>query len=389
MDILMRVKDHSFMPKTKKYRGWWRGCLTALILPLCMSVSVPLAAAAVPLVSSADRQALLSSGVFSPFSWLNVIAGVSPAHAMDGDGRESNPDAGDTFRDGTDATAPQGSRGGSFTESLFFGSPFRGVGLVDLLILAGLGLVAMRFFAARRGQEKKDGFTVNKKGTSTPDNRRPDALSGDARGKIPGKWPERDASVSGKNGWPAGRSSSPPQRDGEKSAGRSENKEPSQRGRPMTVRENAAAHWGRYTGQSDGAQASEEAVEEGVRLPGGFDAGEFLEGARVLYVRLQKAWAARELENLSAFVTEDMMRQLRAQAASNPQPEDVDIILVNALLTDFTRQGREEKATVRFNVVMRSGDAGQSGEIEEQWRFTRGTEPDGMWRLSGIDPTAG
>lgn len=389
MDILMMVKDHSFMPKTKKYRGCWRGCLTALILPLCMSVSVPLAAAAVPSAPSAGEQVVLSRKAFSPCSRLEAIAGVGSAYAMDGNGRDPLPDDGDTFRDETGTTAPQGQRGGSFTESLLFGSPFRGVGLVDILVLAGLGLIAMRFFAVRRRQEKKDRFTVSRSGTSTPDNRRPDALSGDARGKTPGKWPERNAPGSEKSGWPARKDSSPPQRGGEKSAGRLENKEPSRRGRSMTVKENAAAHWGHYTGESDGPQAPEEAVEEGVRLPGGFDAKEFLEGARVLYVRLQKAWAARELENLSAFVTEDMMRQLRAQAANNPRPEDVDIILVNALLTDFTRQGREEKATVRFNVLMRSGDAGQSGEIEEQWRFTRGTESDGMWRLAGIDPSAG
>ena len=80
-----------------------------------------------------------------------------------------------------------------------------------------------------------------------------------------------------------------------------------------------------------------------------------------------------------------MLRLLREQAARNPTPEPVDIILVNASLQDVVQKDGAEEALVRFEAGMRMGEAGNPSEITELWRFTRGEASRGMWRLSGIE----
>ena len=119
-----------------------------------------------------------------------------------------------------------------------------------------------------------------------------------------------------------------------------------------------------------------------------FDSDDFLEGARVLYIRMQEAWAARDTESLAPFMTPDMMRLLHERAAADPHPAGVDILLINATLLGLDRQGGEERADVEFAVLMRM-DRGAPMEVNEIWRFVRGRDNDGMWRLAGIEPRGG
>ena len=253
---------------------------------------------------------------------------------------------------------------GSFVGALVFGYPYQELGIVDLAGLALIGfLVVWRFMPAPRktSERKDDPFTANRRkgpsgqrdnGRTTPDasglpNRdspRPDSPRPDKPDGASGRWPVRERDE---------------QRDDLPDRG-----------------------WG--------AAASDAATEplpaaDGVIPSEDFDSEDFLEGARVLYIRMQEAWAARGTESLAPFMTPDMMRLLHERAAADPHPAEVDILLLNAILLGQERQGGEERADVEFSVLMRTdGDA--PVEVHEMWRFVRGRDTDGMWRLAGIEP---
>jgi predicted lipid-binding transport protein (Tim44 family) len=125
-------------------------------------------------------------------------------------------------------------------------------------------------------------------------------------------------------------------------------------------------------------------VATGVEIPAGFDVHEFLEGARTLYVRLQQAWASRKVDDLAPFVSARMLGLLQKQAAANPDPVPVEILLVNATLNKVAREEQTEKAEVAFSVVMRTGQEEEPAEVNETWLFMRGGDSGGMWRLTGI-----
>ncbi len=260
---------------------------------------------------------------------------------------------------------------GSFVGALVFGYPYQELGIVDLAALALIGfLVVWRFMPAPRKtpERKDDPFTANRRkgpsgqrdnGRTTPDasglpNRdspRPDSPRPDKAGGASGRWPVRERAEQQAK-----------QRDGQG--------EGSDRG------------WG--------AAASEAAPEPLAASRGAgpaeeFDSDDFLEGARVLYIRMQEAWAARDTESLAPFMTADMMLLLRERAAADPHPADVNILLLNAVLLGQEGRGGEERADVEFSVLMRT-DRDVPMEVHEMWRFVRGRDTDGMWRLAGIEP---
>lgn len=255
---------------------------------------------------------------------------------------------------------------GSFVGALVFGYPYQELGIIDLAVLALIGfLVVWRFMPAPRKtpERKDDQFAANRRegpsgqrgnGRTTPD------VSG---------LPNRDSPRPGGSGGASGRW---PVR--ERAGQRDERRD----SRP-------ADGWG--------AAAPETATEPlsaagRVTPPEDFDADDFLEGARVLYIRLQEAWAARDTESLAPFMTPDMMHLLHERAVADPHPAGVDILLLNAALIGLERQGSEERADVEFAALMRTdGDA--PAEVNEIWRFVRGRDNDGMWRLAGIEPRGG
>ena len=243
---------------------------------------------------------------------------------------------------------------GSFIGALVFGYPYQELGIVDLAVLALVGfLVVWRFMPApRKTPERKGGpFTANRR-EGPPGQRDNGRTTTDASG-LPNRDSPRPDKPGGASGrWPARRRDDPPN-----------------------------PGWG--TAASEAAPEPS-AASRGVAAPEGFDADDFLEGARVLYIRMQEAWAARDTESLAPFMTPDMMRLLHERAAADPHPAGVDILLINATLLGLDRQGGEERADVEFAVLMRM-DRGAPMEVSEMWRFVRGRDNDGMWRLAGIE----
>lgn len=296
---------------------------------------------------------------------------------------------------GADDSVTERLLGGSFLGALLFGYPYDGVGLADIAVLVVLAFLVFRGFAARRLTQGKtdDRYTVNRRDretTQVPDDYRrfggkdgdaPDE-SGRAEQARP-RDPENGASANPyDNAW--SRRLGGTTRGSENSPWRREGERP-----PLTVQKRAEAMWAHLSSeQPEEASASEVRIAEGARLPAGFDASDFLEGARALYVKLQTAWAAREVQSLEAFVTPGMLALLQKQADKHPEPVSVDIVLVNAELQGVESFADREEALVRFNVLMRSGGDEEAGEVNEFWRFERGAASNGMWRLACIEAAA-
>jgi predicted lipid-binding transport protein (Tim44 family) len=130
-------------------------------------------------------------------------------------------------------------------------------------------------------------------------------------------------------------------------------------------------------------------VARGVAVPADFEVEEFLDGARMLYSRLQTSWAARDLEDLAPFATPEMLDILRRQAEQDPTPGNVDVLLVTAVLTGIIRREEEERVTVAFSAILQenSTDRNQDEKISvnEIWHFVRSPATGGGWRLDGIE----
>lgn len=139
--------------------------------------------------------------------------------------------------------------------------------------------------------------------------------------------------------------------------------------------------WGGLRSQP---MASAEAVN-GPTLPAGFDAEEFLRGAKMAYTRLQKAWDSRDLNDIAQFASPAVMEAVREQLQTEPTPTTTELLLVNAQLLEVTQEpGGVERAQVYFDVLMREDPRQETpSSVREIWHFMR-ENAQSMWRLDGI-----
>lgn len=143
-----------------------------------------------------------------------------------------------------------------------------------------------------------------------------------------------------------------------------------------------AGGWGALRGHADNAASHGDQDVSGV--PADFNVDEFLRGAKMAYNRLQKAWDKRDLDDIAQFATPAVMEELKKQAAEDPTPGNTEIMLVNAQLTGFEKEGNDERAQVYFDVLMReSPNQPTPNQAREIWHFVRHGQ-DGEWKLEGI-----
>ena len=210
---------------------------------------------------------------------------------------------------------------GSLIGSLLFGGGFGGVGMMDMLLIALVVFMALKFFAARRG-------------TPTP---APASGPGQDRGM------RRDADPGAQTGSGAG--------------------------------------WDAL--RAAPAAAPEYAQPAGPGIPEGFDTEDFLRGAKMAYTRLQSSWDRRDMDDIAQFTTPEILKEITQQAQDDPGPSRTEILYCNASVVSVTEEKDRTVATVFFDVLMREdAQADAPSQVREVWHFVRsGSE---MWRLDGI-----
>jgi hypothetical protein len=299
------------------------------------------------------------------------------------------PAAGDAGRDPSvpdggnqgDASSPwEELFAGSYVGALLFGYPAHGPGLPDVLLACALGVFLLRSLQSRRRPPAGD----RKKTRVTPADLRGDyRLRQDSSPDQEGDKEDRNTQGRGWNKYL-------------ESTSAKERQDMQQRARAVWDSLRSAPPetpvpfgTGEAAGESPpaGPSAAPGSVAGGVTVPADFDLEDFLDGARLLYSRLQKSWAARQLEDLAPFTTPEMMDLLRRQAEQDPAPGAVEVLLVTAVLTGITRLAAEERVDVAFSAMLEEDPAGRGEKIsvKEIWHFVRGPATGGGWRLDGID----
>lgn len=145
------------------------------------------------------------------------------------------------------------------------------------------------------------------------------------------------------------------------------------------VQEAAAGGWSNLG-------ASQTAAPAGPEVPAGFDADDFLAGAKALFARLQRSWSARDLNDIAAFATPVFMEDVRKQAAADPNPAPTDVLLVDARLLEVRKQGTTTIASAYFDTLLREDPKAEKPEqVREVWHFVRRDDvPGDNWRLDAI-----
>ena len=117
----------------------------------------------------------------------------------------------------------------------------------------------------------------------------------------------------------------------------------------------------------------------------GFDAEEFLRGAKKLFARLQDSWDKRDTNDIASFSTPAIIQEVRAQAEADPLPSSTQILLITADFVSLERDGDEDVATVFFDVLLRENPKSEkTSQVRELWHFIRPAGSTLAWKLDGI-----
>lgn len=114
-----------------------------------------------------------------------------------------------------------------------------------------------------------------------------------------------------------------------------------------------------------------------------FDESAFLRGAKVCFIRLQKAYDDRNWADLRSFTSPDVFAEIKMQLDEETSTVNhTEVRNLNAKLLDLSKQVHEYLASVHFTGEIQENHAPQT-KIDEIWHF-RQSNGDASWMVVGV-----
>ena len=105
------------------------------------------------------------------------------------------------------------------------------------------------------------------------------------------------------------------------------------------------------------------------RLPGGMAAGDFERLAKMVFIRLQAANDAGNLDDLRKFTTPELFASLRLDLQERgAAKQQTDVVQIDAQVVEVAQENGQDIVTVRFHGLVReAADAGaEQGEPRQE-----------------------
>ncbi len=120
-------------------------------------------------------------------------------------------------------------------------------------------------------------------------------------------------------------------------------------------------------------------------LPAGFDVPEFERIAKLIFIRLQAANDAGDLEDLRRFTTPEMFAAARLDLQERSgATQQTDVVEVDAEVLDVAEESARQIASVRFHGLIREEAGATPNRFDEVWHLTKPSHGDGGWLIAGI-----
>jgi predicted lipid-binding transport protein (Tim44 family) len=127
------------------------------------------------------------------------------------------------------------------------------------------------------------------------------------------------------------------------------------------------------------------ATQTGPKLPEGFDLPAFERVAKMIFIRLQAANDARDLDDLRQFTTPEMFAELKMQLTERgASANHTDVVTLEAELMGIETVGDEHLASVRFNGMVKEDEHATAEAFNEIWVLSKPMSGNGGWLLAGI-----
>jgi predicted lipid-binding transport protein (Tim44 family) len=120
-------------------------------------------------------------------------------------------------------------------------------------------------------------------------------------------------------------------------------------------------------------------------LPAGFDAPAFERIAKLIFIRMQAANDAGNLEDLRQFATPEMFATFRLELQERrATAQQTDVVQLNAQVLDFTQEPERQIVSVRFHGLIREEKDAPTTTFDEVWHLVKPADGSSEWAIAGI-----
>lgn len=122
-------------------------------------------------------------------------------------------------------------------------------------------------------------------------------------------------------------------------------------------------------------------------MPAGFDAAGFERIAKMIFIRLQAANDAGQVDDLRKFTTPELFASLRLDLQERAgAAQQTDVLELHAELIDTAQEDGQWVATVRFTGLIREEAEAGAQPFDELWHLVRPLDESRDWAIAGITP---
>lgn len=134
------------------------------------------------------------------------------------------------------------------------------------------------------------------------------------------------------------------------------------------------------------AGAAPVAAAAPVSLPGGMDPADFTRLAKQVFIRMQAANDAADVDDLRRFTTPELFASLKADLLERgSSAQKTDVVQLDAEVADVAQEPGRDVVSVRFSGLIREQADGAAQPFAEYWHLVRNTNG-GDWAIAGIAP---
>jgi predicted lipid-binding transport protein (Tim44 family) len=152
----------------------------------------------------------------------------------------------------------------------------------------------------------------------------------------------------------------------------------------------AAANAGGHVPVAFDRELQSGAAAAGARhLPADFDQPGFERLAKMIFIRMQAANDAADLNDLRSFTTPELFAAIRLDLQDRgAQRQVTDVVEVNAEVLDLAEETDRQIVSVRYQGRIRETENGPVEPFDEIWHLVKPRQGDGPWAIAGIQQTA-
>ena len=124
-------------------------------------------------------------------------------------------------------------------------------------------------------------------------------------------------------------------------------------------------------------------------IPADFDTLGFVNAAKQNFMTLQHAWDRSDVSTLRSMMTDTMLTEIKTQLAereanASGQPNQTDVVMLDAQLLGIEEVGEFYMASVEFSGLIREEPSAGPTPFREVWNMTKPKNGSSGWLVAGV-----